>query len=287
MNTLHLAHKLKKKYRKPFIYDSHELFIERDKQIVPPEWYKNLQRKFEKKRIKKANGVITVSNSIGHELVERYGIEYPVLIYNTPHYYEVGNQISVREKLNLPVSTKIIMYSGGFTIGRGLEVLIKSIKYFPKNYHLVLLGFGNPEFVSMLNNIAKTEGIESQFSIYGPVASKEVPLYLGSADLCISPIQNVALNNYYSCPNKVFEYIQARVPMALSNFPELQRIIDEEQIGVTFDPSDSKNIAASVEKFLNDESAYKTAINNIELSAKKYNWENEEKKLLALYSKLN
>lgn len=286
MNTLQLGYKLKKKFGKQLIYDSHELFIERDKPYFTPNWYKNLQKKFEKKRIKKADGVITVSNSIADEFVSRYGIKYPVLIYNTPYFVESSQSISIREKLSLSENKKIIMYSGGFTMGRGLEKLVESIQYMPSDFHLVLLGFGKSSFVSMLNNIAETNNLQNQFSIYGPVPSKQVPLYLSSADLCISPIQNVALNNYYSCPNKVFEYIQARVPMALSNFPELQRIIDEEKIGVTFDPSNSKNIAESVVGFIQDEKNYKQSKENLDKSAKKYNWENEEKKLIDLYQQI-
>lgn len=286
MSTLHLGYKLGKKYKKPFIYDSHELFVERDKPYITPEWYKKRQIKFERKRIRKAAGVITVSQSIAKEFVKRYKIELPVLIYNTPYYNDPNQPISIREKLNLPADKKIVMYSGGYTIGRGLEYLVESLKFLPKNYHLILLGFGKPEFVSILNNIAKVNEVENQFDFYGPVPADEVSRYLSGADICVSPIQNVALNNYFSCPNKVFEYIQARVPLALSNFPELQRIIDEEKIGVTFNPEKPQNIAESITSFLNNETEYQIAKNNTEISAVKYNWEKEQLKIYSLYEKI-
>ena len=286
MSTLQLGYKLGKKYNKPFIYDSHELFIERDKPYITPVWYKNKQIKFEDKRIKKAAGVITVSNSIADEFVKRYNIEPPVLIYNTPYYNDPNQPISIREKIGLDSTKKIIMYSGGFTMGRGLEYLIEAIKFLPEDYHLILLGFGSPEFTTILKNIAKKNNVESQLDFYGPVAANEVSRYLSGADICVSPIQNVALNNYYSCPNKVFEYIQARVPLALSNFPELQRIINEEKIGVTFNPEKPENIANSLVEFLNSKKAYQDAKVNLEKSAQKYNWENEQEKLFKLYDKI-
>lgn len=282
MNTLHLGAKIAKKFNAYFVYDSHELFVERDKPYVSPNWYKNLQKKFEQKRIKKADHVITVSQSIANELTERYHIKMPVIILNAPIQRDKSKVISIKEKLGF-TTEKVVMYSGGFTRGRGLEYLVVSLKLLPKNYRLVFLGFGKEDFVKKLNNIAKQENVTDRFFMYGPVKSHEVPSYLSSADICVSPIQNVSLNNYYSFPNKVFEYIQAEVPMAVSNFPELKRLTETEKIGTTFNPEKPENIAKAIIQFLEDETKYKQAKENLSECRDKYHWGNEEKKLLELY----
>ena len=285
MSTLHIGAKLAKKYKAKLIYDSHELFIERDKPYFTPNWYKNLQKKFEGKRIRKASAVITVSESIADELVERYSIKKPLIILNTPIKIDQKNRVSIKEKLGF-TNEKVVMYSGGFTRGRGLEYLVVSLKLLPKNYRLVFLGFGKEDFVDKLTKIAQQEHVEDRFYMYGPVPSNEVPSYLSSANLCISPIQNVSLNNYYSLPNKVFEYIQAEVPLAVSSFPELQKLIEKEGIGTTFDPKSPGSIAQAITGFLEDNEAYNKAKVNLAKCKEYYHWENEEKKLIELYSNL-
>lgn len=285
MSTLHIGVKISRRFKAKLVYDSHELFVERDKPYVTPNWYKNFQKRFEKKRIRKANGVITVSQSIADELAQRYGIKTPTIILNAPIQRDKSQTISIKEKLGF-TDEKVVMYSGGFTRGRGLEYLVASLKLLPSNYRLVFLGFGKDDFVSKLNRIASQEDVADRFFMYGPVPSQEVPAYLASADICVSPIQNVSLNNYYSFPNKVFEYIQAEVPMAVSNFPELKRLTDTEKIGTTFNPEKPENIAEAVVNFLENKELYEEAKNNLAICREKYHWGNEEKKLVELYRNL-
>ena len=64
LNTLPLGRKLAKKYKSQLIYDSHELYIHRNKPYKTPGWYQKIQFNIEKKHIKKCDAVITVSQSI-------------------------------------------------------------------------------------------------------------------------------------------------------------------------------------------------------------------------------
>jgi len=285
MNTLQAGYRIYKKFKCSLVYDTHELFIERDKPYETPNWYKNRQKRFEQKRIKAANKVITVSESIAVELVKRYSIEKPTIVLNAPIRRDKGKTISIKEKLEL-TDQKVVMYSGGFTRGRGLEYLVESIKFMPDDYRLVFLGFGKEAFVNKLNKIADLNEVTDRFYMYGPVPSGVVPSYLASADICVSPIQNVSLNNYYSFPNKVFEYIQANVPMAVSNFPELKKLVETEKIGTTFNPESPQNIANALVSFLENTEGYNQAKLNIQQCEERYHWGNEEKKLVALYQNI-
>jgi glycosyltransferase involved in cell wall biosynthesis len=103
--------------------------------------------------------------------------------------------------------------------------------------------------------------------------------WTASADLGAHPILNTSANHYYCLPNKIFEYIQAEIPVAVSNFPEMQKIVDTYQIGVTFNPEDPKDIAAKIQACLGSP----TYRENLRQAKAILNWENEAKALLTLY----
>jgi len=85
-------------------------------------------------------------------------------------------------------------------------------------------------------------------------------------------------------PNKLFECISAGHPTIGSNFPELRRIIEGYHIGRTFRPDDPKDIAKAINYVLSDKERYKGMCRQGLEAAKIFNWKNESKKLLAIYS---
>ncbi|GAI87564.1 unnamed protein product [marine sediment metagenome] len=116
---------------------------------------------------------------------------------------------------------------------------------------------------------------------------KEVAAYTNSADLGVIPFLNICRNYYFASPNKLFEYMSAGLPIAASNFPEIKKIIEKEKIGMVFDPNKPKDIAMVISKILSDETKYdQMRFNSKKVSRGKYNWENEEKKLLRIYAAL-
>jgi hypothetical protein len=46
------------------------------------------------------------------------------------------------------------------------------------------------------------------------------------ADVGVIPYRNVGLNNFFTSPNKLFEYCAAGVPVAASRFPELSKVVE-------------------------------------------------------------
>ena len=91
-------------------------------------------------------------------------------------------------------------------------------------------------------------------------------------------------NHLESLPIKMFEYMSAGIPVIASNFPLWIDIIQGNNCGICLDPLDPRKIAEAID-FLagNPEQAKEMGENGRRAVENRYNWGNEERKLLQLY----
>jgi glycosyltransferase involved in cell wall biosynthesis len=76
-----------------------------------------------------------------------------------------------------------------------------------------------------------------------PVPPNEVVAWTASADLGVSLLEDTCLNHRLALPNKLFEYLVASVPVVVSHFPEMARIVNHYGVGTATDPSDPVALA--------------------------------------------
>ncbi len=291
LNTLFIACKMAGKYNAKLIYDSHELYVHRNRPYTPPKWFLSFEEAFEKRYIRKTDAVISVSRSIIDYLQAKYNISKPYLIMNAPNS-EMPASVkspcpaktlySFKKVLEIDNDKHVLLYTGSITFGRGLEKVIESMVNL-EDFIFVMMGYGAGGFKDYIIDIARNLGVEEKIRFYGPVPSDEVTLYAASADIGIAPIENVCLSYYYCAPNKIFEYIQSDLPVIASNFPDMKHIIEQNEIGLACDTSKPAEISKAVEKIMSD---YPVYVNNVRKAKEKYCWEKEAVKLKDIYSNL-
>jgi len=72
-----------------------------------------------------------------------------------------------------------------------------------------------------------------------------------------------------------------------SDFPSVRRILGEARCGILFRSGDAKDLSDVLSRILVDKSTRQELSSNAERAAmKRYNWENESRKLVALYSSI-
>jgi glycosyltransferase involved in cell wall biosynthesis len=259
--------------QKPFVYDSHELHAGSVKTRS-----ERMIKLIEGAYLPKASSVITVTDSIAKTMAKRYRIPKPVVVSNFPEYTEPKYSRALRDRLNVSDELPIGLYLGAMIEGRGVRPLIYAAQYLPE-VKIVFMGHG--PLISEIKHFANRENIKN-IEVLDAVKSHEVVDWASSATVGISSIQKKNLSYYYSLPNKVGEYIMAGLPIAVSRFPEMKRIALGEDIGTTFDPDDSKDIARAIRELLEPET-YARKKKAVMEKRKKYCWQNEEKKLIRLY----
>ena len=137
------------------------------------------------------------------------------------------------------------------------------------------MGFGEWE-----ERIKQYEQAYANIHFLDAVRPSEVNRYTIGADVGICLHENIGLNFYLSLPNKIFEYIINGVPVIVSDFPEMSRVIDESDCGWKV-AVDKKALYSLVTNISQNEIAAKR--NKAMQYRKMIGWQNEEKTLLNVY----
>ncbi len=289
LNTLVAGYWISRIHGAKLVYDSHELYLDRNKAKKDSQWVKRLKMEVEKRLIRSADAVITVNDSIADILASRYRVEKPTVIMNIPVFPEMAEMKQngqLRKETGIPDQERILLYVGNITIHRGLENLLLAMAELPECF-LVLMGYANDAYKARLMDFARTHGVENRFCFFGPVPSDQVVAYTSGADIGVAPIENACLSYYYCSPNKLFEYLAAGIPIIASDFPELGKIVHGFGVGRTFDPSSPKAIAAAARHYLNHPVSREDIVRKHAQIVSVFNWPIEAGKLRSLYRSMH
>ncbi|GAB4286810.1 MAG: hypothetical protein Kow0068_12460 [Marinilabiliales bacterium] len=265
LDTLPANYCISKIRKKKLIYDSHEYFTEVPELINRPGT-KKIWQKIERKILPKIKYSYTVCESLAEIYNEKYGINMKV-IRNVPFYKEKI------EKQDNPV--KIIIYQGALNINRGLEEMISAMQFIDNAVFQII---GDGDIREKLIQLVKEKNLTDKVKFLGRKKLEELHKYTANADLGISLEQKAGLNYYYSLPNKIFDNIQARIPVLCSDFPEMNKIVSKYNIGKTISDYSPVAISKKVKEILNTK--YDNEL--FEKAAKELCWENEKTVLLEI-----
>mgnify|MGYP006307837467 CR=1 FL=1 len=151
------------------------------------------------------------------------------------------------------------------------------------NAKLEIIGDG--DLSDQLKQRVKDKALDKKVSIKDRIPFQELPDITRKADLGIALEENIGLNYYYALPNKLFDYIQAGVPVIVSPFPEMQKIVNKYEIGAIYDHKDPQMLAKKINEIFELKNRYQKWKKNTLKAAEELCWENEEKILMEIYSK--
>jgi len=266
LDTLPANYLVSRIRRKPLVYDSHEYFTEVP-ELVNRTRVKAIWTRIEKALVPKVDAAYTVCESIAEVYRAKYGIDFKV-VRNLPVRATTEN-IGERNS-NSP---KIILYQGALNLGRGLEDTIKTMQFID-GAELWLAGDG--DLTQKLKELALTLKLESKVKFLGRLPLQELNDVTRKADLGISLEEDLGLNYRFALPNKLFDYIQAGVPVLVSDLPEMRRVVEEYGVGEICTFSGEKGLSARIKEALFDQEKRKKWYRNLPNAASVLVWQNEE-----------
>jgi glycosyltransferase involved in cell wall biosynthesis len=262
-----LAAKLK---NKKAVYDAHEYFPESPELIGRPA-KQRIWKTIEKLLVPHVHAMYTVTPSLAKLFRSKYKTDCRV-IANLP----------VKETA-LPSEGKYLLYQGAVNIGRGLnEMLLVMLSISDMPLYIAGDGDERPHVEFSVSELK----LNSKVKLLGrktPAALRELTR---AACIGINLLENRGLSYYYSLGNKTFDYIQAGIPQVMIGFPEYISLNEKYNIGIVVDELSVEKIEAAIRKLLEDKMLYARLQQNCLTAREVLCWENEEPKLIEIYTSL-
>jgi glycosyltransferase involved in cell wall biosynthesis len=267
--------------KKPLVFDAHELFPE-SPEVTYRKWVKKVWTKIEDWIFPHLKNTYTVCNSIAAYYNEKYKIDMQV-VRNIPLKKTTPAPLRSSIKtspIDAPPDKKVILYQGAINVGRGIEWMIEAMPYLD-NFVFYVIGDG--DILKDLKEKVKKMRLTDKVIFTGQIPFENLSDYTARADIGINLLENWGLSYYYSLPNRIFDYIQAGVPILASDFPEIRKIVAHYNIGMLVNNFDPQYLASVVKRMASkgkNRSAFAAA--NAELC-----WENETAVLLRVVKEVS
>ncbi len=266
-----------------WIYDAHEYVkgLARYSRQIVGAW-----TDLEGEYIRDADRVITVSAPLAELLVHDYGLaRSPDLVLNIPIIRtDQDDAMTIRDVIGFPDETPLVVYSGGIDATRGVHTLVEAIGQTP-GVHLGLVAKARTNYILTLLETASRGGFEDRIHIVGFVDPDKVVPFLSGATMAVHPMVSDKMNHQIALPNKIFEYLNARLPVVVSDNKAMSDLVKEHGVGEVFVAEDSEDLALAIGQVLADYDAYRNAIETSGV-LEKYTWQAQGDTLLDVYADL-
>jgi len=265
-----LVSKLKKK---SLIYDSHELFCEVP-ELNERKFQKSVWKKLEEFLLPKSLYNITVCKSISDEYKKQYGSNFEV-VRNVP-LRKLPCKITEKDEV-------ILIYQGALNKDRGIELMIESMKFMP-DYKLWIVGSGDldDELVSLASDV----GVKSNVKFLGRKNFEELTEVTCKATLGLSLERDTSASYHFALPNKLFDYIQAEIPVVVSDLPEMKRIVKDFHVGEVFEGRTAEELSILIVNLIKDKPRYNSFVLNSKKASQELIWEKEKKVYISMIEKV-
>lgn len=221
------------------------------------------------------SGIVAATPAIA----SRFPNNKTVTVQNYPSVGELG----VQEIVPYEKRQNWVGYIGGISAIRGVVELIEAVRYLEPNFQLKLAGSFTP---TILEQQVKGMPGWSRVDFLGWQDRNQVGTLLQNLRVGLVTLHPVP-NYVESYPVKMFEYMAAGVPVVASDFPLWRSIVNEARCGIVVDPLNPRAIADAINYLVNHPSeAADMGVAGRKAVMERFNWENEEKKLLSMYSQL-
>lgn len=276
---LKIAVAAKRKTGARLVYDMHEFYPE---QLGLSAAQQRSLREVESAHIRRAERLITVNPLLAEAISRAYGgLEIAVVQNATqaPPDLHTNRRDLFRKRLALD-QAPIFLYQGWMSPVRNLEALILGAALASRDLHLVLMGYG--DYATELRAIAGTTSRSHRIHFVEAVSPEQLLYYTASADVGVIPYGfGGDVNTRLASPNKLYEFIAARVPILTNELPFVASVVGPNGFGVVADLESSEAVAAALDDFpLGRIEEFRE---RLAIGGSRYLWQSEKERLLEIY----
>jgi glycosyltransferase involved in cell wall biosynthesis len=261
------------------VYDAHE-YVPGVAHLTKPmaALYTTNERKFSKS----AAAVLSVSEPMNDLLMEQLQVtQRPTIVANDPLVDgQEPAKRNLRQDIGIPPEVPLMVYSGAVAPQRGIQTALAALKQLP-GVHLVLIA--NPKNKSVIDLVESAPQFADRFHVVPYVPNSELVSYLSPADIGLIPILH-RLNHEISLITKFGEYMQAGLPILVSDVKTMAAEVQKLRNGEVFIAEDVDDFARAARLILADPGKYRAAYTQEVLSER--SWERQAEILLGVYNQI-
>jgi hypothetical protein len=175
-----------------------------------------------RKYLNQTNGMLTVCEGLADEYARVYGVK-PKLLMSAPVFQSISPSLVDERRVHL-------IHHGGAMPGRNLELMIEMMGYLDERFTLdFMLMPSNAKYLAKLKQQAVNH---PRIRFLEAVPMLEISKTINNYDLGVYILKPNSFNNAHALPNKFFEFVQARLGIAIGPSPEMARLVESYKLGV-------------------------------------------------------
>lgn len=206
----------------PVIFDAHEFSTEEHSDLL---WWRTLvaphAEALLRRYLPRTAAVMTVSQGIGERYAQGYGVQ-PLIVTNAPPATDL-----VPTATDVPIR---LIHHGGAVAERRLELMVEAMDLLGDGYELdLMLMPSQPRYLSQLEGLVRER---PRVRLIPPVGQREIVEACNAYDVGVYTLPPRNENLRLALPNKLFEFIQARLAIVVGPSPEMARVVREHDLGL-------------------------------------------------------
>jgi glycosyltransferase involved in cell wall biosynthesis len=287
LDTLLVGVLSKKHFGCRVIYDAHEYYPVSDP-------YGNwLDVKFfgliEGFLIRRVDAAVTVNPMLAAIMRRTYQLDRVYAVPNTEPWSEgrryAANALPQRPMHRLADGRVKFLFQGRFTPARGIDELIDAwARVDGSKAALFLRG---PDNMWRRRSMERAEALgvlDRSLYFIDAVSEDELVAAASEADIGIIPYLPAIINDRFSCPNKLSQYLHAGLMILCNELPYVKSVVAEADAGLCYDSSDPSSFVAAVVRITdNPELLRECRKNALCYARERFNWQTQGAVLLKLY----
>ncbi len=233
--TLSLAHRIGARYG--VLADMHEYAPRQGLESLKWKWLEGPYFTWLcKTYLPRATAVSTVSSGIVDAYRDNFGVD-PQLVINATPYYELP--------VRTPSRPLRLVHSGGIAPQRRLDTMIEGVMRSSADVTLDM--YLLDDSYGILEDLRSLAAGDSRIRFREPVPYNQLVSTLNEYDVGLSIFPPTTFNLQWCLPNKLFDYLQARLGVIVGPSPEMVRFVKEHEFGLILPDFSADSLAKALD----------------------------------------
>lgn len=204
-----------------------------------------------KKAWERAKGLIVISEGLKDQLVvwgvKKEKIQGAIDAVDVKQFQITENKQACRQKLNLPLEQKIVVYTGHLYEWKGASLLAEATSMISSDIQVYLVG-GTEQDVTRFKALYQAPNLH----IVGWQPHQLIPYWDRAGDVLVLPTSGKEkIGAVYTSPLKLFEYLVSGTPIVAARLPSLQEFLTDKDV-LFFEADNAADLARAIKQSITD-----------------------------------